>query len=70
MSLRSGQSAAALLPARYPGSEAADTPDLRLGRSTEWRDGPLGQVPIGQRLLTFDTGEDVGLLALRQLDMA
>ena len=70
MSLRSGQSAAALLPARYPGSEAADSPDLRLGRATEWRDGPGGQIPIGQRLWTFDTGEDVGLLALRQLDMA
>ena len=70
MSLRSGQSAAALLPSRYPGSEAADTPDLRLARATEWRDGPMGETPLGQRLWTFDTGEDVGLLALRQLDMA
>ena len=66
MSLRSGQSAAALLPARYPGTEAADSPDLRLGRATEWRD----DTPLGQRLWTFDSGEDVGLLALRQLDMA
>ena len=70
MSLRSGQSAAALLPARYPGSELSDSPDLRLGRATEWRDGPAGETPLGQRLWTFDTGEDVGLLALRQLDMA
>jgi type VI secretion system protein ImpE len=70
MSMRSGQSAAALLPARYPGSESADSPDLRLGRATEWRDGPQGETPLGQRLWTFETGEDVGLLALRQLDMA
>ena len=70
MRLRSGQSAAALLPARYPGSEGADSPDLRLGRATEWRDGPAGEQPLGQRLWTFDTGEDVGVLALRQLDMA
>jgi hypothetical protein len=37
--LRSGQSAAALLPARYPGTETETDSDLRLGRKTEWRNG-------------------------------
>lgn len=70
LALRSGQSAAALLPARYPGSEAAASADLRLARATEWVDGPLGEAPLGQRTWSLSTGEDVGLLALERLDMA
>lgn len=65
MMLRSGQSAAALLPARYPGTEAAsDT--LRLGRATEWD----GDIPVGQRLLATDDGEETGLLDFREIAMA
>jgi type VI secretion system protein ImpE len=70
IALRSGQSAAALLPARYPGSESIDTPLLALGRATEWRDGPMGEVPLGQRLWMLNSGEEVGLLDVRRLDMA
>lgn len=65
MSLRSGQSAAALLPARYPGSEAA-SPTLQLGRATEWD----GERPLGQRVWSFDDGSEAGLLDVRDLVMA
>ena len=70
MMLRSGQSAAALLPARYPGTEREPEGDLRLARATEWRDGPGGEVPIGQRLWSFDDGSEVGVLSVSRLDMA
>ena len=63
--LRSGQSAAALLPARYPGSEAAKGP-AQLGRATEWD----GDTPIGQRVWAIDAGEETGLLDFRDLVMA
>ena len=65
MALRSGQSAAALLPARYPGTEAASDP-LRLGRATEWD----GDVPLGQRLWSRDDGAETGVLDFREIVMA
>ena len=68
MALRSGQSAAALLPARYPDTERGD-PAERLGRSTVWRAGSSGDEAVGQRLWSFDDGDDVGLLSLRRLSM-
>jgi protein involved in temperature-dependent protein secretion len=68
MALRSGQTAAALLPARYPGTEDAEY-GLRLGRATEWREGPSGDEGVGQRLWSFDNGDDLGILSLRRLSM-
>jgi type VI secretion system protein ImpE len=70
MMLRSGQSAAAFLPVRYPGTESAGESDLRLSRATEWRDGPNGETPVGQRLWSFDDGSEVGVLSVSRLDMA
>ncbi len=67
LTLRSGQSAAAFLPARYPGSETAPDPRLRLGRLTQWGEGASGQEGLGQRLWSFDAAPDMGLLALRSL---
>ena len=65
MALRSGQSAAALLPARYPGTEdAADA--LKLGRGTEWD----GETPFGQRVWSTDSDLDVGLLDFNEIKMA
>ena len=69
MRLKTGLSAAVLLPARYPGSEAADA-DARLGRATRWRQGASGEEGVGQRLFAFDRGEDAGLLALSKLSFA
>lgn len=68
MMLRSGQSAAALLPARYPGSEGQAAP-LKLGRETIWNTGASGDQPAGQRLWSTDAGQDVGLLDFRLLTM-
>ena len=66
---KSGQSSAVLLPARYPGSEGGDA-QARLGRSTTWREGPSGEEGVGQRLFSFDDGEDVGILSLKKLAFA
>lgn len=66
VAFRSGQSAAAFLPARYPSADAAD-PDLRLARKTIWRAGPLGDEGVGQRLLTLDDGQELALLSIRSL---
>jgi type VI secretion system protein ImpE len=68
LTLRSGQAAAAFLPVRYPGSEAGSAA-VRLAKVTEWRDEGQGERGLGQKLLAFDTGDDVGLLALRHLQM-
>jgi len=70
MTFRDGQSAAALMPARYPGTEAADDDAVRLARSTLWRDGALGGEGIGQRLWFLDDGSEFGLLSLRNLAMS
>lgn len=68
MRLRSGQSAAALLPVRYPQSEIETEDAVRLGRETRWIEGPHGEVPVGQRVWTFDDGSETGLLAVERLD--
>jgi protein involved in temperature-dependent protein secretion len=69
MTFRGGRSAAALLPVRYPGTEAAEDSAPRLARSTDWRDGPLGAEGIGQRLWFLDDGSECGLLSVRRLQM-
>jgi protein involved in temperature-dependent protein secretion len=60
---RNGQSAAALLPARYPGSHAATDPAERLARATGWTDAGGS----GQHLLATSEGDEHGLLSLRLL---
>ncbi|HUO23138.1 MAG TPA: type VI secretion system accessory protein TagJ [Caulobacteraceae bacterium] len=69
LELRSGQSVAVMLPARYPGTEAESDGDLRLGRSTEWRPSAIGDQGVGQRLWTLSGGEDVPLYSFRKLVM-
>jgi type VI secretion system protein ImpE len=64
---RSGQSANALLPVRYPGTTATADAALQLARGVDWRDGPWGQEGVGQRVLALSDGSDVDLLSLRQL---
>lgn len=65
IAFRSGQSVAALLPVRYPGS--AVDPAERLARATSWRDGPIGEQGAGQHLWQLSGGEERGLLELRDL---
>ena len=57
----------ALLPARYPGSEAAGDGLVTLGRKTIWEEIPGGGFAgLGQRLLTTDAG-DYALLQVREV---
>ena len=67
---RSGQSVAAMLPARYPGSEAADDAGERLGKVTSWHEAGGIEFGSGQRLWSLSTGDDVGLLSVRTLAFA
>jgi type VI secretion system protein ImpE len=70
ITLTSGSVAAALLPVRYPGSERDQDPDVLLGRSTVWRETPIGEVGLGQKLWATSAGEDIGLLSLRDLRLS
>lgn len=67
IAFREGQSVAALLPARYPGSEASSDPMARLGRTTVWSEGAGGDTAHGQHLLALSSGEERDLLSLRSL---
>ena len=67
IAFREGQSVAAMLPARYPGTENAEESSERLGRSTGWRSAAAGEIGCGQHLLTLSNGEERGLLSLRTL---
>jgi len=61
------QSVAAMLPARYPGSEAAGDAAVRSGRSTVWQDGPGGETGLGQRLLSLSDGDERGIVGVREI---
>jgi type VI secretion system protein ImpE len=67
LTLANGGETVALIPTRYPGSEASDDNAIRLARKTTWveADGDtfLG---LGQRLLTTNEGE-LPLLDVRSL---
>lgn len=67
IAFRSGQSAAAMLPGRYPGTETHGAGPEKLGRSTTWSAGAAGDQGLGQQLLTLSGGEDIGLLEIRSL---
>lgn len=67
IAFRSGQSVAAFLPTRYPGSEAATETAEMLARTTGWSARGWGDEGTGQHLLSLDGDEDVGLLAVKSL---
>jgi type VI secretion system protein ImpE len=69
LEFKTGQSVAAMLPARYPGTAQAEDPDLLLARATAWREGAAGQEGLGQRLWSLGGGDDIGLLSLRRLTL-
>jgi type VI secretion system protein ImpE len=47
-----------VIPTRYPGSETAEDPRLRLARQTVWKeDAAEVYVGLGQRILATDAGE-------------
>lgn len=58
LTFATGGQSVALLPARYPGSDAAEDPALRLARRTEWIDrGEDLFFGLGQRMFATDAGE-------------
>jgi type VI secretion system protein ImpE len=67
IAFKSGQSVAAFLPARYPGTESTDDNQQRLARATGWSATAWGEAGSGQHLWTLSDGEDHGLLSLRTL---
>jgi type VI secretion system protein ImpE len=57
----------ALLPTRYPGSEAGEDDAIRMSRRTEWQEPAAGTyIGLGQRMLTTDAGE-YALLEVREI---
>ena len=67
LAMKSGQSIAAFLPTRYPGSESSSDPQVQLARATTWSSASWGDQGSGQRLWTLSSDEDVGLLSLKLL---
>ncbi len=67
LGMKSGQSIAAFLPVRYPGSEASSDSNIQLARATTWSAAPWGDQGAGQRLWTLSSDEDVELLSLKTL---
>jgi len=62
-----GGEAVALIPSRYPGSEASADGSLVLARRTEWSEpAPEFFVGLGQRILATDAGE-TPLLDVREI---
>lgn len=62
-----GGSSVALIPTRYPGSEASTDDRIRLARATEWIElGADTWIGSGQRMLVTDEGE-IALLEVREL---
>jgi type VI secretion system protein ImpE len=69
LTFQNGGEQVAFLPARYPGSEAAEDDDIRLSRKTEWRDlGADTHVGLGQRMFATDVGE-TALLEARVVEL-
>jgi type VI secretion system protein ImpE len=69
LTFRNGGEQVSFLPARYPGSEAAQDDDIRLCRRTDWRDiGCETHLGMGQRMFATDTGE-TALLEARVIEL-
>lgn len=67
LQFENGGEQVALIPTRYPGSEASDDGLIALARKTVWQEvGPDTHYGLGQRLLATDVA-DVPLLELRKL---
>ena len=64
-----GGEALGFLPARYPGSQAADDPALALAARTEWREQGDWHLGLGQRMLATDTAE-YPVMDVRRIELA
>lgn len=69
LTLANGGEHVALIPVRYPGSEAAAADELKLARRTEWIEaGGDAYTGLGQRMLATDGGE-YALLDIRDISI-
>jgi type VI secretion system protein ImpE len=69
LTFQNGGEQVAFLPARYPGSEAAEDDEIRLSRRTEWRDlGADTHVGMGQRMFATNVGE-TAILEARVIEL-
>lgn len=67
---RNGGEAIAMVPTRYPGSQASTDGHILMATRTEWREiGPDRFAGLGQRVLVTDAGEQ-GLLDVRLIELA
>lgn len=65
-----GGDAVALVPTRYPGSEASGDGQIRLARKTDWTEAaPDVFLGLGQRMLATDAGE-YPLMDVRKIELA
>jgi len=64
-----GGETVALMPTRYPGSEAQSDSELRMARKTEWTQrSESAYIGLGQRMLATDGGE-YPLMDTRRIDI-
>lgn len=66
LTLANGGEVVALIPTRYPGSEASADPAIRMARKTEWIGSDDASTGLGQRMLATDQG-DYSLLEARSI---
>jgi type VI secretion system protein ImpE len=68
LTLANGGQVVALIPTRYPGSEASSDPAIRMARKTDWTERKDGTSSgIGQRMFTTDQG-DYPILQVRAIE--
>ena len=68
--LVNGGDTVALMPSRYPGSEASDDAAIRTARKTVWREvGEETYIGLGQRMWATDAGE-YPILDAREITLA
>jgi type VI secretion system protein ImpE len=67
ISFSNGGEAIAMIPTRYPGSQASEDGEMRLARKTEWRElRPEVWAGYGQRVIGSDAGE-YALMDVREI---
>ncbi|QUL36772.1 type VI secretion system accessory protein TagJ [Erythrobacter sp. JK5] len=66
--IRQGARVAGFIPARYPGSDAADDPGVVRGTATVWAGDDHTGHYLGHRLFAFSDGSELPLQQLRKVE--
>lgn len=67
LTLATGTETVGFIPTRYPGTDAASDPLLKLSRKTEWQESSGAWIGLGQRCFVTDQGE-VSILDARMIE--